>query len=369
MIEAVTRSLDRVMGRGEAAITVPPMDGPLKPNRLIEDAEVVAQFAAPEDMAWDGQALWVADGAKLLCQSASGAWAEAFNFDRPITAVTYSPLLGVVAAVGGDDIRVSKRGAWKEGKRQIAGRAVRCVTALSAAQDGSLIVTEGSSAYANAEWSHDLMSLGRTGRVCRVTPDANGDIELATNLRHAFGGIEQANRVWISESWGHRVVAVDGSRRASGRAAVVDRLPAYPSRMARAQGGGAWLTLFAARTRLIEFVLREPEYRRRMMADVDPRYWVAPALSSGSSFLEPLQGGSVKQLGIMKPWAPPRSYGLVVRLDASGLPMFSLHSRADGRHHGIVAACEADGYLYMLSKGSGRLLRVALESLHSEEER
>ena len=59
-----------------------------------------------------------------------------------------------------------------------------------------------------------------------------------------------------------------------------------------ASGGGMWLTLFAARRRLVELVLREDEYRTKMMAEVDPRYWVAPMLSSGRSFLEPLQGGA-----------------------------------------------------------------------------
>jgi hypothetical protein len=214
------------------------------------------------------------------------------------------------------------------------------------------------------------MSLGCTGRVCRLTPDGQGDTELLDRLQFPFGVMERDGELWLSESWAHRILRLDAST--PGRASatsLTDKLPAYPSRLAPARGGGAWLTLFAARTGLVEFVLREPEYRRRMMKEVDPRYWVAPALSSGNSFLEPLQGGSVKQLGIMKPWAPPRSYGLVVRLDARGLPVASFHSRADGRHHGIVAACEVDGGLYLLSKGSGRLLRVALAPAGPDRER
>ena len=43
---------------------------------------------------------------------------------------------------------------------------------------------------------------------------------------------------------------------------MLDRLPVYPSRLAAAAGGGFWLTAFAARTQLVEFVLREPAYRR-----------------------------------------------------------------------------------------------------------
>ncbi len=121
--------------------------------------------------------------------------------------------------------------------------------------------------------------------------------------------------------------------------------------------------MFAARTQLIEFVLREPVLRRRMLAEVDPAYWIAPALNSGQSFLEPLQGAGVKQMGQLKPWAPPRSYGLVVRLDPKGLPLFSLHSRVGGIHHGIVAAAECGDRLYVLSRGSGRLLVLPLAGL------
>ena len=38
-------------------------------------------------------------------------------------------------------------------------------------------------------------------------------------------------------------------------------------------------------------------------------YWVAPN-SLRRPFLEPLQGGSVKTIGLLKPWGPPLSAGL-----------------------------------------------------------
>ena len=68
-------------------------------------------------------------------------------------------------------------------------------------------------------------------------------------------------------------------------------------------------------------------------------------------------------MGVMKPWAPPRSYGLVIRLGADGLPRNSLHSRADGINHGIVAAVEFGGDLVMIAKGPGRVLRLPLSAI------
>ncbi len=116
----------------------------------------------------------------------------------------------------------------------------------------------------------------------------------------------------------------------------------------------------------MEFILREPAYRRRMMREIDPRFWIAPKLSSGYSYLEPMQGAHIRTMGILKPWAPPRSYGLVIRLTAEGLPTYSLHSRADGKHHGIVAAVECGEHLYVLAKGCGKILRLGVADMERE---
>jgi hypothetical protein len=147
---------------------------------------------------------------------------------------------------------------------------------------------------------------------------------------------------------------------------VLESLPVYPSRITPAETGGYWLTAFAARTQLVEFVLREPAYCRRMMREVDPRYWIAPRLSSANTFLEPMQGAHIKTMGILKPWAPPRSYGLVIRLTPEGLPSYSLHSRVDGTHHGVVAAVECGGGLFVLAKGCRKILRLSVAAVERE---
>ena len=164
---------------------------------------------------------------------------------------------------------------------------------------------------------------------------------IASGLSYAFGACAAGDAVLVSESWSHRVLAIapDGSQRA-----ILDNLPVYPSRLSPAASGGFWLTAFAARTQLVEFVLRENAYRRRMLAEIEPQYWIAPALNSGNTFLEPMQGAQLKIMGVVKPWAPPRSYGLVIRLNADGLPLYALHSRVDGVNHGVVAAVEWMGH-------------------------
>ena len=128
--------------------------------------------------------------------------------------------------------------------------------------------------------------------------------------------------------------------------------------MSPAAGGGYWLAVFAPRSQLIEFVLRERDFRTCMMDEVDEGLWIAPTLEPTQTFLEPLQGGALKHLGILKPWAPTRSFGLVVRLDEDFQPLFSMHSRADGRRHGITSCLEIDGRLLTTSRGGNVIVSL-----------
>ena len=108
----------------------------------------------------------------------------------------------------------------------------------------------------------------------------------------------------------------------------------------------------------VELVLTERAYREDMVANVDRDLWIAPQMSSGNSFLEPLQCGGVVTMGVRKPWAPGRSYGLVARLDSHFRPVASLHSRADGRRHGIKDVVEIGGVLFVASRGGNAILEI-----------
>lgn len=350
---------DRLLGRGSAAITVPVMDGTLKPNRALDQADVVAALPAIDDLASDGRTLWASAGA-VLYRLDQGALVEARRFDADITALALRPSGRLAVALAGRQVLVFESDGRSLAQIEVlAGQPLRGVDALAFDGDDALLLSEGSQHRAPGQWCHDLMELGRSGRVARWKI-ANGAAELlAQGLGYAFGVLPDAavaGGVLVAESWRHRVLRLGPT----GSAPLLAELPGYPSRMAPARGGGFWLTCFVCRTQLVEFVLREPAYRQRMIAEIDPRHWIAPALSSGHSFLEPLQGAGVKQMGVLKPWAPPRSYGLVLRVTDDGRVLRSLHSQVDGRNHGITAVVEHGDALYVASKGSGRLLRAAL---------
>jgi hypothetical protein len=351
---------DTFWGRSAASITIPIMDGPFKANRLLDTAEVVTECAGLEDVASSGGSLWFSAGTGVYRLDGQQTTLVR-QFDLPVTALAVGGRCMVVA-LGGTTVNVfalvgNACGMPLAKLDRMAGQPLHCVNALAVDHAGAVLLSDGSTQHAPAHWCHDLMGRGASGRVGRWLPGTAEATLLADQLHYAFGVLQQAQGVLFSESWRHRVrQALQGQ----GAVDVGGEWVCYPSRMAASSRGGVWVSCFACRTQLVEFVLRETAYRKRMLQEVDPRYWIAPALSSGHTFLEPLQGAAIKQMGVMKPWAPPRSYGLVLRMAEDGRVLESLHSQVDGVHHGITAVAEHAGALYAVSKGSGRLLRVGL---------
>ena len=136
----------------------------------------------------------------------------------------------------------------------------------------TLIVANGAEGRTAADWKRDLMERSATGSLWLIALSAPGltatrmarNLAFPTGLAHAAAG-----RLHVSEAWRHRVVAFETGAMSAPQAALSD-LPAYPGRIAPARDGGFWLALFAPRNQLVEFVLREDDYRRRMIDTVDP---------------------------------------------------------------------------------------------------
>jgi hypothetical protein len=216
-------------------------------------------------------------------------------------------------------------------------------------------------ATGRADWQRDLLESGSSGSVSTLNLLDGTYLLVADGLGFPYGVLlrEGGAEAVIAESWKNRLLSVD-LRSKSAPKLVLDGLTGYPSRLSPRIGGGAWLTVFAPRSQLIEFVLREKTYRRAMMAEVNPEFWIAPAFYSGRSFSEPMQGGALKQMGVLKPWAPTRSYGLVVELDPDLEPIRSMHSRAGGSRHGITSCQQFGDELLMTSRGGDEIIAICV---------
>lgn len=354
MIGLLSRTFDNLLGRGEAAVTVPPLDGALRPNRLLDQAPSRVPLPGVDCLAVQNGALVAAAGSGVHAPLPDGSW---------MVRKTYGSTVVCLAAVGADGLAVALdsgyvliEGGPFDGRRYRADPAVRCITAIAATED-ALYLANGSATNGADEWQRDLLEQNASGSLWRIDLDSGAATRIADGLAWPAGIAPDPSGIVVSEAWRHRLVRLDPKGRAD-RVVLAD-LPGYPGRLSPAADGW-WLSLFAPRSQLVEFVLREPAYRRRMMAEVPQPFWVAPKLRSGSSYYEPLQGGGVKHLGLLKPWAPTMSFGLCARLDASFQPRVSLQSRADGAAHGVTSVIEHGGEVIVAARGDGVVVRIPL---------
>jgi hypothetical protein len=355
------KAMDGWLGRGEASITMPPMDGAFRPNDLLDSAPPVVAMPEPDCLAVTSRGIVVSAGRSLFNVDRPDGTPVA-SFDCEISALAGLPDGG--AAVGLIDGRIVFAGGRRDGKTIAASAEVKCITALAATRDGALLVANGSASNSPGAWKRDLMEKNASGSVWRTDLDGDARQQLAGNLAYPYGLLEEVGSLVVSESW--RCALTRISPGAGGRnTPVLENLPAYPSRLSRDPDNAIWLALFAPRSQLVEFVLRENVYRRRMINEIDADYWIAPCLRAGSAPQEPTQQGGVRQLGVLKPWSPTRSYGLVARLDSAYRPNASLHSRANGRRHGVTSCLALDGRLYFSAKGDGMVASLAYEGLIS----
>jgi hypothetical protein len=360
--EGVMGFLSGLLGRDdEDVLSVPAMDGVFKPNTLLDAAERVLELPGTDNLCAGPDRIYCSSADVLFGVDAEAGHAEPIRrFGGPVTMVAASASGRLAVGAEGTGLELFEKGAWR--RLDLPADCASCVTAGVFAGDDDLYLAIGSRRHRASAWKRDLMSRGSTGALvrCRVSSGSHGFLE--EDLAFPYGlAVIAEGRLAVSESWRHRILTIRMQRNSAPEVAIAD-LPAYPARLAPASDGGFWLALFAPRRQLTEFVLGEDDYRREMMATIPPEAWIGPDFSDHGGEEHPLQAGSVRQMGIMKPWAPSRSYGLVVRLDRDLKPLASFHSRADGRMHGIASVVEFGGRLYAASRGNGTLLRLDIGS-------
>jgi hypothetical protein len=358
MIGSLARVFSRFRGSGDAAVTIPSLDGAFRPNQVLESAAVVVSIDEPDNLARSGDQVYFSSGRTLyrLAMGADGGVAERIaDLEQSITCLgAHSDgAMAVGLASGG----VVLRGGRFNGTRldSVGGRPITCATSLAFVEANEIVICLGSQQNDPTQWKRDLLDSNSSGSVWRVHLESGTQKCLADRLAWPAGVVvTPEGRIVITEAWRHRILDVT----AEPLKEILSDLPGYPARLAIAESGGYWLAISAPRSQLVELVLREDSYRQRMMIEIDPEFWVAPSLHAANDYREPLQAGSIKQLGELKPWSPSRSYGLIARLDAEFNPIESFHSRANGIRHGITSCVEIASRLLATSRGGGAVLEV-----------
>ena len=271
-------AVDRWLGRGDASIAMPPMDGAFRPNDLLDSAPPIIETPAPDCLAVTSQGVVVSSQTLAVQRRQAGRRAARFLRCGDQRA-------GWIAGRrrgGRPDRRQNRLRRRRAGRKDNRGQPRNEVHHRAGARP------RGNTA--RRQW----LGVERAGRL-EARPDGEERLRVCVADRtrqrrtQATGGeiwlipyglLEEADSVVVSESWRSALTRI--SPGASGRGEpVLENLPAYPSRLSRDANNAIWLALFAPRRQLVEFVLREDRYRRRMIDEVDADYWIAPCLARG----------------------------------------------------------------------------------------
>jgi hypothetical protein len=365
MSNVVVDILKELLFRNRDRRANPVLDGPMRPNSALEECPVLSTaIAEPDDIAV------AADGSLYVTAGRSIYRFDDADFANPIVVAQFDGLATGIAAhpAGGVAVGVAEHGVAliggaDEGRMlRIEGQGgLKCPTALTVGPTGDIYVCDGSRDNAPDRWAYDLMQKNRSGRVLRIDPTSGQVDVIADGLGYPNGiclALDGKSLI-VSEAWTHDLLRLplDAAGALRRPVAVQQNLPGYPARIVP-YGAGYCLTMFALRTQLVDFVLTEDSYRRKMIERIEPAFWIAPALRSEGHYLEPVQGGGLKKHGSLKAWAPPRSYGLVIFLDDELEPESSLHSRVGGTCHGITGVATDGQQVFVTSKGNGKIMQV-----------
>jgi sugar lactone lactonase YvrE len=361
LLTHLRRDIEQILFKDRDPHAIPSMDGAFSPNDRLDRATQIGEPLEGADAiaeAPDG-AICVSAGARIWRLSGADYRNRAVfaEFECKVGALAFDGNGRLLACTAQGLAVLDAAGRLTNLIEKVEGEPLRCLTAVAAAPDGAIFLAEGGARHSAEDWRRDLMERHELGRIIACGPALDDGRTLLHGLNYPAGLAVKDRRLWFTESFAHRLSQAPITGTTIGTPEIAIRnMPGYPSRLSAARSHGFWLSLFALRTHLVEFVLREDDFRTEMMRTIPEAYWVAPALSSGRDCLEPLQVGGLRALGIEKPWAPARSYGLAARLDAEGVALETLHSRVGGRHHGITAALETVQGVVLVSKGAGRVL-------------
>jgi len=347
---------------------IPMMDGPLHPNNGLDSCPIISDaFSRPDDLVFTGDGRLLvgdADGVFALDPNGDGEPTLLHRFEAPVTGVDCLEDGSLAVCLDGIGVVIKNADGEETGRLvDVDGAAVNCPTAVLFRDADEVYIAQGSSFHNEANWVHDLMQKNASGRVIRWNQRSGQADVMMDGLAYPYGlALDHDGRsLLVCESWAHMIfkIPLDAADKTTVRDVVVANLPGYPARIIALDNGGYMLAMFAMRTEMLEFVLKEDKYRREMMETIEPQYWIRPTLEPDRHFLEPLQGGGFRVLGIIKPWAPPRSYGLVIELDEVYEAIGSLHSRADGYNHGITGLSAIGSIIAATAKGNGKIINVS----------
>lgn len=329
-------------------VSVPPFEAGLRPNSLLDECRAVDVSSTPDDLVVINGRIVMACGSSIRTVTA-GNESTLCEFSGLVTALATDGAEVIAAVEGHGLVAVDEAGAHRV---VCAADDVQVgVTAIAASQ-GRILACIGARGMVASMWPEALLDHVQMGQVVEVASSTSVSV-LCDGLGWPSGVCIVGDDVMVSVSHEHRVGLLGGGAVET----VVAALPAHPGRIV-ASGTGWWIAFPYPRNRAAEMFMSEPNFVREMKALVPRENWLVPALRSDNVYRDPLQIGQQRVMGVVKPWAPARSYGLVAHVTRGGRVSHSLHSRPDGSRHGITGVALDGDRLVLACAGSRGLLEV-----------
>jgi hypothetical protein len=331
-----------------------PMDMGLRPNSLLDEARDLLTGERPpvDDVTFSDGEIWVSAQTTVFRLEA--------GLLHPVAELggRVGPLIpcvdGVIAAVEGRGIvRVSDDAITDVCNDPVV---LHGVTDLEVIDDDEYLVAVGARHVSEGGWGAALLAGDRSGYLTRVLRGRASIV--ADGLAWPSGvSIDVSDHVLLSLSFDHRIERRPLGALGHRGEGVLDNLPMYPGRIGR-EPAGWWVAAPYVRNRVSELFLDEPGFCSEMQAEIAPAEWPIPQLRSDNPYTSPMQTGQLRVLGVVKPWAPPRSYGLAFHFDQSGMISKSYHSRTDGHCHGVTGIAEHQGAVIAAVQGARALVQL-----------
>jgi hypothetical protein len=284
-----------------AGMKVRTVDDALQQNDALDRAIVLAECPAPDNLLWQDDHLLLTSGRRVLLLDnlqEDAELEEILHFDSEITALAAAEDGSLAVALGSAGIAIV--GGVHDGKAisSLGGKPLIMPTALGFAGADTLFVCLGADLNPGDGWQ------STTGSVWRVSLNGGTAVCLASELAYPSGLLLHDGRIAVAESGRKRLLDFSTLERETPRI-LLDGLPGHPGRLSAAPGGGAWLAVFA-------------------------------------------------------PPAPWRPFGLALGLDRDFMPTHALHSRADVKRDGVASCLESRGELIVACKGGNVVVAAEL---------
>ena len=225
------KALDRWLGRGEASITTPPMDGAFRPNDLLDSA-LDGRSRRRRPIVWPSRRMAWSSPRSVRCSASTSRTARQSLPSTPRSA-RWPDLPDGGAAVGLIDGSIVFVGGRHDGKT-IAANAEVTVHHRAGARAGRRAARRqrlGDERAGRLEARPDGEKRLRVGVADRPR-ERRAARRLAADLAYPNGLLEEAGSIVVSESWRSALTRI--SPGAAGRnEPVLENLPAYPGRLSR----------------------------------------------------------------------------------------------------------------------------------------